>query len=140
MDVIEGDRERDPKDVSEDEESQEEETVAQETTELRILKQVLGSTSRPNYDVSNYNGSLNPEEPVDWFNDMENFSDYDEMNDENKVKFVVKKLKGHPYLWWESVQEEQRKQNKPKIKSWNQMITKLRGKFLPQDYHLSLFR
>ena len=44
MDVIEGDRQRGPNDVSEIEESQEEETAAQESAELRVLKQVLGST------------------------------------------------------------------------------------------------
>ena len=46
-----------------------------------MLKHVLGSTSRPNLDVSNYSGSLNPEELVDWINDMENFFDYEEMNE-----------------------------------------------------------
>ena len=77
LDVIEGDRERDPSDVSEDEESQEEETTAQESAELRMLKQVLGSTLRPGPDVSNYSGSLNLEELVDLINDMENFFDYE---------------------------------------------------------------
>ena len=70
-----------------------------------MLKQVLGSTSRPKPDVSNYSGSLNLEELVDWINYMENFFDYEEMNDEKKVKFTVKKLKGHAYLWWDGVQE-----------------------------------
>ena len=63
------------------------------------MKQVLGSTSRPKPDVSNYSGSLNPEELVDWINDMDNFFDYEEMNDEKKVKFAVKKLKRNAYLW-----------------------------------------
>ena len=84
-----------------------------------MLKQFLGSTLRPKPNVSNYNGSLNPEELVDWINDMDNFFDYEEMNDERKVKFIVKKLKGHAYLWWDGVQEERRRQNKTKIKSWN---------------------
>jgi len=80
LDVIEGDRQRDPDDASEDEEPQEEEPVAQEPTELKLLKQVLGSTSIPKPDVSNYNGGLNPEELVDWINDMEKFFYYEEMN------------------------------------------------------------
>ena len=125
LDVIESDRHRDPNDVSEDEESQEEETTAQESTELRMLKQVFGSTSRPKPNVSNYSGILNPEELVDQINDMEKFFDYEEMNDEKKVKFIVTKLKGHASLWRDGVQAEWRRKNKPKIKSWNQMITKL---------------
>ena len=51
LDVIEGDRERDPSDVSEDKESQDKETATQESTELRMLKQVFGSTLRLNPDV-----------------------------------------------------------------------------------------
>ena len=57
LDVIEGDRQRDPNDVSEDEESQEEKIATQESAELRMLKQVLGSNLRPNPDVSKYSGS-----------------------------------------------------------------------------------
>jgi hypothetical protein len=141
LDVIEGDRQRDPDDVSEDEESQEEEAVAvQEPAELRMLRQVLGSTSRPKPDISNYSGGLNPEELIDWINDMEKFFEYEEMDEEKKVKFVVTKLKGHATLWWDGVQAERRKKNKQKIKSWDRMVAKLRGKFLPQDYQLSLFR
>ena len=53
--------------------------------------------------MSNYNGSLNPEELVEWINDMEKFFEYEEMNDEKKVKFAVTKLKGHASLWWDGV-------------------------------------
>jgi len=134
LDVIEGDKQRDLDDASEDEEPQEEEPATQESAELKLLKQVLGSTSRPKPDVSNYSGGLNPGELVDWINDMEKFFDYEEMNEEKKVKFAVKKLKGHASLWWDGVQAERRRQNKQKIKSWNRMTAKLRGKFLPQDY------
>ena len=70
---------------------------------MRLLKQVLGSTSRPKPDVSNYSGGLNPEELLDWINDMEKLFDYEEMNEEKKVKFDVKKLKGHTSLWWDGV-------------------------------------
>jgi hypothetical protein len=52
----------------------------------------------------------------------------------------VTKLKGHATLWWDGVQEEMRKKNKKKIKSWDRMVEKLRGKFLPHDYQLSVFR
>ena len=68
-----------------------------------MLKQVLGSTSRPRPDLSNYNGSLNPEKLIDWINDMEKFFEYEEMNDEKKVKFAVTKLKGHASLWWDGM-------------------------------------
>jgi len=65
LDVIECDRQRDLDDDSEDEEPQEEEPITQEIAKFKLLKQVLGSTSRPKPDVSNYSGGLNPEELVD---------------------------------------------------------------------------
>lgn len=62
------------------------------------------------------------------------------MDDEKKVKFAITKLKGHAALWWDGVQAERRPKDKQKIKSWDRMVAKLRGKFLPKDYQLSLFR
>ena len=53
---------------------------------------------------------------------------------------VVTRLKGHASLWWYSVQVERRRKNKPLIKSWDRMVTKMRAKFLPKDYHLILYR
>ena len=50
------------------------------------------------------------------------------------------RLKGHAALWWDSVQAERNKKNKPVIKIWDKMIAKMRGKFFPKDYQLSLYR
>ena len=38
------------------------------------------------------------------------------------------------------MQEEMILKDKARINSWNRMTTKLRGKFLPQDYKMVLFR
>ena len=61
------------------------------------------------------------------------------MNEDRKANFVVTKLKGNTSLWWDGVHAERKRKNKEKIKSWDQMIVKLRGKFLPQYYQHSLF-
>ena len=78
------------------------------TPEMRFLKSVLGSSSKPRPEISIYQGSLNPEELIDWINDMEKFFDYEEMEEEKKVKFAITKLKGHATLWWDGVQVERR--------------------------------
>ena len=57
-----------------------------------------------------------------------------------RVKFAVTRLKGHAALWWDNVQDERRKKDKPLIKSWDRMVAKMKGKFLPQDYQLTLYR
>ena len=62
-----------------------------------------------------------------------------EMNEDRKANFVVTKLKGNTSLWWDGVHAERKRKNKEKIKSWDRMIVKLRGKFLPQYYQHSLF-
>lgn len=71
---------------------------------------------------------------------MDKFFDYDEMDEERKVKFAVTRLKGHASLWWNGVQTKRRNQRKVPIKNWDRMVVKLRGKFLPKDFHISLFK
>ena len=101
---------------------------------MRFLKSVLGSSSKPRPEIPIYQGSLNLEELIDWINDMKKLFDYEEMEEENKMKFVVTKLKGHAALWWDGVQVERRRLGKHPIKNWNRMVAKLKGKFLPNDY------
>ena len=50
------------------------------------------------------------------------------------------RLKGQEALWRHSVQDKRKKKNKLVIKSWDRMIAKMRGKFFPKDYQLSLYR
>jgi len=59
---------------------------------------------------------------------------------DKKAKFVVTRLKGHVALWWDHVQVERRKKDKPLIKSWDRMVARMKGKFLPKDYQLTLYK
>ena len=95
---------------------------------------------RPKPEVPTYKGGLDTNELLDWINEMDKFFDYDEMNEERKVKFAVTRLKGHASLWWNGVQTERRNQEKVPIKNWDRMVAKLRGKFLPKDFQISLFK
>jgi hypothetical protein len=42
--------------------------------------------------------------------------------------------------WWDELQAKRRCQGKQKIKSWDRMIAKMKAKFIPRDYQISLFR
>lgn len=129
LEAMEMARDEDAGDVSEPEVgATEEEEPADITLEMRFFKSILRSTSKPRLEVSIYTGSLSPEELIDWINDME------------KVKFVVKKLKGHATNWWDRVQMEGRRLGKQPIKIWNKMVSKLKGTFFPSDYQQTLFR
>ena len=95
---------------------------------------------RPNLEVRTYQRALDVNEVLDLINEMDKFFDYDETDDERKVKFVVTRLKGHASLWWNGVPTERRNQGKVPIKNWDRMVAKLKGKFLPRDFQISLFK
>ena len=99
-------------DVSEPKVEAVEEEVVAVTPEMRFFQSVLISMARPKTEVSIYEGGLNIEELIDWINGMEKFFDYEETEDEKKVKFVVTKLKGHAILWWDGVQVERKRLGK----------------------------
>lgn len=144
LEAMEARRQRDPEgeDVSEAEEETEEEgaTPVEEAVEIKLLKAVLGSSSRPKPEISSYDGSLKAKNLIDWINEMDKYFDYEEIDEDKRVKFAVTRLKGHTALWWDNVQVERRKEGKPLIKSWDRMVTKMKTKFLPKDYQLALYR
>ena len=61
---------------------------------------------RPNFDVPTYLGNLNPEELIDWINELEEYFEYEEIEDPDRVKFMKAKLKGHAKIWWQELQLE----------------------------------
>ena len=90
--------------------------------------------------MSTYDGNLSAEGLIDWIGEIDRYFDYEEVEEDKKVKLVVTRLKGHAALWWDSVQAETKKKNKVVIKSWDRMVSKMRGKFLPKDYQLGLYK
>ena len=76
---------------------------------------------------------------IDWIREVDRCFDYEDVEEEKKVKLVVTRLKGHATLWWDNVQAERKKKNKVVIKSWDRIVAKMRGKFLPKEYQLGLY-
>ena len=93
---------------------------------------------RPKFPT--YDGSLFVEHLIEWISELDNYFDFDEVEEDKRVRLVVMRLKGHASLWWDSVQTERRRKNKPLIKSWDRMVAKMRAKFLPKHYQLILYR
>ena len=71
---------------------------------------------------------------------MENFFEYENTLDNRKVKITVTRLKGRASLWWEHLQTDRQRRGKEKLKTWSNMIKKVKNKFLPADYQVSLLR
>ena len=77
---------------------------------------------------------------LDWISDMEKFFEYENTPDNRKVKIAVTRLKGPASLWWEHLQTDRQRRGKENIRTWLKMVNKVKKKFLPSDYQVSLLR
>jgi hypothetical protein len=55
--------------------------------------------SRPKMEFPMYEGNLNVDELLELINSMDTYFDYEEVEEENKVKHAMTRIKGHAYLW-----------------------------------------
>jgi hypothetical protein len=82
-------------------------------------------------DIRVYEGNLDVEEILDWIRALDTYFDYEDVEEEKKVKHVVTRLKGHEALWWDELQSDRRCKGKKKIKSWDRMVAKIKKKSFP---------
>eukprot|EP00253_Pinus_taeda_P010891 PITA_10891 len=141
METMETDQRRAPNegDASVVEESSEEEEDAESKT-TKVLKMLAKVSGRPKVEIPLHEGNLNAEELMDWISSLDKYFDYEEVDDKKKVKFAVTRLKGHATIWWDELQTSRAKNGKSKIKQWDKMVSRFKGKFMPKDYQLNLFR
>eukprot|EP00253_Pinus_taeda_P003705 PITA_03705 len=142
LEAVEAGRRRDPEigDVSEEEVEVAAEGPEGESPEVKLLKSVLLSNSRPKLELPTYDGSLSINVVIDWISEMDKYFECEEVSEDHRVKFAATKLKGHAALWWDSVKNERKRLNKTPIKTWTRMVAKLKGRFLPRDYQIALHR
>ena len=88
----------------ESEEDEEEEEIGQEgegegevlnQVEERIFRAITKFGKRPRIDVGVFSGNLKPDELIDWINELEEYFEYEDIREPNRVKFAKEKLKGH---------------------------------------------
>jgi hypothetical protein len=117
-----------------------EEIPVEDAATERLLKAVARMGAKVKMDVPVYEGNLDVEELLDWIRALDTYFDYEDIEEDKKVRHAVTRLKGHAALWWDELQADRRCQGKQKIKSWDRMIAKMKAKFIPRDYQISLFR
>jgi hypothetical protein len=71
---------------------------------------------------------------------MEKYFNYENVDEEKKVKHVITRLNGHAILWRDELQADRRCKGKQKINNWDKMVAKLKDRFIPKDYQINLFR
>jgi hypothetical protein len=125
---------------AESEEVEVEEAAGENVAEERLLRAVVRLGARAKIEVPMYEGNLDAEELLDWIRSMDKYFDYEDVDEEKRVRHVVTRLKGHATLWWDELQAERRSKGKQKIKNWDRMVAKLKAKFMPKYYQINLFR
>jgi hypothetical protein len=96
----------------ESEEFEAEEAVGEDVAEEQLLRAVSILGGRAKIEVPMYEGNLDVEELLDWIRSMDKHFDYEDVNEEKKVKQEVTRLKGHATLWWDELQAERRSKGK----------------------------
>ena len=91
-------------------------------------------------DIPVYEGNLDVEELLDWIRALEKYFGYEDVKEDKKVKHVVTRLIGHASLWCDELQADKHCKGKKKIKNWERMVAKMKAKFIPRDYQITMFR
>jgi hypothetical protein len=91
-------------------------------------------------DIPMYEGNLDIEELLDWFRYLDKYFDYEDIEQDKKIKHDVTRLKGHATLWWDELQADRHCKGKKKIKSWDRMVAKMKAKFIPRITKLIYFK
>ena len=89
------------RDESEDEREEEQANQEEQQEEIlnldeeKLFKALTKIGKRPKFDVPTFLGKINPEELINWINELEEYIEYEEIKDLDRVRFVKAKLKGH---------------------------------------------
>ncbi|KAK9732699.1 hypothetical protein RND81_04G015800 [Saponaria officinalis] len=90
--------------------------------------------SQVKLDIPDFNGSLNPEELLDWLRSVERVFEYKEYDDVKKFKVATLKFKGYASLWFKGIKQQRAKTGKEPLKPWEKLKKKLQKKFITPDY------
>jgi hypothetical protein len=88
----------------EEEAGHEEEVTAEDASTERLIKAIARMSSKTKMDIPAYEGSLDAEELLDWIRALDTYFDYEDIEEDKKIRHAVTKLKGHAALWWDKLQ------------------------------------
>jgi hypothetical protein len=111
----------------------EEEVAVEDASTERLIKSIARMGAKAKMDIPVYEGNLGAEELLDWIRALDTYFDYEDIEEDRKVRHAIMHLKGHATLWWDELQANRRCKGKQKIKSWDRMIMKMKAKFIPRD-------
>jgi hypothetical protein len=116
------------------------EVAVEDTIDECLFRAIARIGAREKMEIPMYEGNLYVEDLLDWIRDLDKYFDYEDVKEDRKVKHVVTRLKGHATLWWDELQADRCCKGKKKIKSWDRMVAKMKAKFIPKYYQITLFQ
>jgi hypothetical protein len=117
-----------------------EEVATEDATNERLIRVVARMGAREKMDIPVYEENLDAEEILDWIRALDTYFDYEDVEEDKKSNMLSQDLKDMQALWWDELQADRRCKGKQKIKSWDRMIVKMKAKFIPRDYQITLFQ
>jgi hypothetical protein len=88
---------------SEIDSEREEEVAAKDAANECLIKVVARMGAKPKMDIPVYEGNLDAEELLDWIRALDTYFDYEDIEEDKKVRHDVTCLKGHAALWWDEL-------------------------------------
>jgi hypothetical protein len=79
------------------------EVARENVTKEILLRAIVILGARAKIEVPMYEGNLDAKELLDWVRSMEKYFDYEDIDEEKRVRHVVTRLKGHATLWWDEL-------------------------------------
>jgi hypothetical protein len=76
-----------------------EEVVAEDASNERLIRAIARMGTKVKMDIPVYEGNLDAEEILDWIRALDTYFDYEDVEEDKKVKHAVTRLKGHAALW-----------------------------------------
>jgi hypothetical protein len=81
----------------------EEEVTEEDATNEHLLRVVARMGARDKMDILVYEGNLDAKELLEYIRALDTYFDYEDVEEDKKVKHIVTRLKGHAALWWDEL-------------------------------------
>ena len=94
-----------------------EEVVVEDVVDERLFRVFPRIGAREKMDILVYEGNMDVEELLDWIRTLDKYFDYEDVEEDKKVKHAVTRLKGHATLWWDELQANRCCKGKQKSKA-----------------------
>ena len=103
MKVTIRDESEDEREEGQDNQEEQEEEEALNPEEEKLFKALTKIRKRPKFEVLTFSGKLNLEELINWINELQEYFEYQEIEDLDRVRFAKAKLKGQTKIWWQEI-------------------------------------